>query len=70
MWGGQSVPISMATSSRARGASRQSWKAMSALFNDYLLDYSPRSLNGLQLSADGQNLRVQGKVFSVIRHLS
>ncbi|KVD01103.1 hypothetical protein WI78_09585 [Burkholderia ubonensis] len=39
-----------------------SWKAMSALFNDYLLDYSPRSLNLLQLSADGRNLRVQGGI--------
>ncbi|HHX4059728.1 MAG: hypothetical protein ACN6QT_20945 [Burkholderia contaminans] len=40
----------------------ESWKAMSALFNDYLLDYSPRSLNDLQLSADGTNLRVQGGI--------
>ncbi|KWK07693.1 hypothetical protein [Burkholderia stagnalis] len=40
----------------------ESWKAMSALFNNYLLDYSPRSLNDLQLSADGQNLRVQGGI--------
>ncbi|KUZ63741.1 hypothetical protein WI36_30270 [Burkholderia ubonensis] len=39
-----------------------SWKAMSALFNDYLLDYSPRSLNHLQLSADGRSLRVQGGI--------
>ncbi len=35
---------------------------MSALFNGYLLDYSPRSLNDLQLSADGPNLRVQGGI--------
>lgn len=40
----------------------ESWKAMSALFNDYLLDYSPRSLNDLQLSADGTNLRVRGGI--------
>ncbi|VWC19050.1 lipoprotein [Burkholderia pseudomultivorans] len=40
----------------------ESWKAMSALFNNYLLDYSPRSLNNLQLSADGQNLRVRGGI--------
>ncbi|AOK16444.1 hypothetical protein WT26_10700 [Burkholderia cepacia] len=40
----------------------ESWKAMSALFNNYLLDYSPRSLNDLQLSADGTNLRVQGGI--------
>ncbi|RQS61886.1 hypothetical protein DID96_32440 [Burkholderia sp. Bp8963] len=40
----------------------ESWKAMSALFNNYLLDYSPRSLNDLQLSADGQNLHVQGGI--------
>ncbi|MGU7769378.1 hypothetical protein ACV229_04265 [Burkholderia sp. MR1-5-21] len=40
----------------------ESWKAMSALFNNYLLDYSPRSLNDLQLSADGRNLRVQGGI--------
>ncbi|MGY4212671.1 hypothetical protein ACVK00_006090 [Burkholderia sp. PvR073] len=40
----------------------ESWKAMSALFNNYLLDYSPRSLNDLQLSADGQDLRVQGGI--------
>ncbi|MBR8059305.1 hypothetical protein [Burkholderia dolosa] len=40
----------------------ESWKAMSALFNDYLLDYSPRSLNGLQLTADGDDLRVRGGI--------
>ncbi|QTD88122.1 hypothetical protein [Burkholderia anthina] len=40
----------------------ESWKAMSALFNNYLLDYSPRSLNDLQLSAAGQDLRVQGGI--------
>ncbi|CAM2167467.1 Lipoprotein [Burkholderia latens] len=44
------------------GSVVESWKAMSALFNDYLLDYSPRSLNDLQLSADGQDLRVQGGI--------
>ncbi|WP_443111578.1 hypothetical protein [Burkholderia sp. FERM BP-3421] len=38
------------------------WAAMSALFNQYLLDYSPRSLNDLQLSADGADLRVQGGI--------
>jgi hypothetical protein len=38
------------------------WRAMSALFNQYLLDYSPRSLNDLQLSADGADLRVQGGI--------
>ncbi len=36
------------------------WQAMSDLFNRYLLDYSPRSLNDLKLSANGGNLRVQG----------
>ncbi|PRF32832.1 hypothetical protein C6Q08_13415 [Burkholderia multivorans] len=40
----------------------ESWKAMSALFNDYLLDYSPRSLNDLRLAADGQDLRVTGGI--------
>lgn len=40
----------------------ESWKAMSALFNNYLLDYAPRSLNDLQLSADGGDLRVQGGI--------
>ncbi|HDR8952254.1 hypothetical protein [Burkholderia vietnamiensis] len=40
----------------------ESWKAMSALFNNYLLDYSPRSLNDLQLSAQGQDLRVRGGI--------
>lgn len=38
------------------------WPAMSALFNDYLLDYSPRSLNDLQLTADGDALRVTGGI--------
>ncbi|CAN0620154.1 conserved protein of unknown function [Burkholderia multivorans] len=44
------------------GSVVESWKAMSALFNGYLLDYSPRSLNDLRLSADGPNLRVQGGI--------
>ncbi|KVQ50680.1 hypothetical protein WT21_09685 [Burkholderia territorii] len=44
------------------GSVVESWKAMSALFNNYLLDYSPRSLNDLQLSADGQDLRVRGGI--------
>lgn len=36
------------------------WDAMSDLFNRHLLDYSPRSLNDLKLSADGDQLHVQG----------
>ncbi|WP_144108907.1 hypothetical protein [Paraburkholderia sp. BCC1886] len=38
------------------------WPAMAALFNDYLLDYEPRSLNDLQLKpVDGQ-LQVSGGI--------
>jgi|GEM_PF-316140 len=38
------------------------WPAMAALFNDYLLDYAPRSLNDLQLKpVDGQ-LEVTGGI--------
>ncbi|MFM0737129.1 hypothetical protein PQQ51_07780 [Paraburkholderia xenovorans] len=38
------------------------WPAMAALFNDYLLDYAPRSLNDLQLKpVDGQ-LQVSGGI--------
>ncbi|WP_323120917.1 hypothetical protein [Burkholderia alba] len=44
------------------GSVVEPWAAMSDLFNRYLLDYSPRSLNDLQLSADGQDLRVQGGI--------
>lgn len=38
------------------------WNAMSDLFNRHLLDYSPRSLNDLKLSADGGALRVRGGI--------
>lgn len=38
------------------------WPAMSALFNDYLLDYTPRSLNDLALAPQGNALRVTGGI--------
>ncbi|PMS20484.1 hypothetical protein C0Z18_11140 [Trinickia dabaoshanensis] len=38
------------------------WPAMAALFNDYLLDYSPRSLNALSLTAHDGVLDVTGGV--------
>ncbi|GAB6849050.1 hypothetical protein [Paraburkholderia kururiensis] len=38
------------------------WSAMSALFNDYLLDYTPRSLNDLALVPEGDALRVTGGI--------
>ncbi|WP_199544090.1 hypothetical protein [Paraburkholderia kururiensis] len=38
------------------------WSAMSALFNDYLLDYTPRSLNDLALAPEGDALRVMGGI--------
>jgi hypothetical protein len=38
------------------------WPAMAALFNDYLLDYSPRSLNDLQLKPVDGKLEVTGGI--------
>ncbi|WP_109483165.1 hypothetical protein, partial [Paraburkholderia sp. C35] len=38
------------------------WPAMAALFNDYLLDYAPRSLNDLQLTAVDGALQVTGGI--------
>jgi hypothetical protein len=38
------------------------WPAMAALFNDYLLDYSPRSLNDLQLKPVDGALQVSGGI--------
>jgi hypothetical protein len=38
------------------------WPAMAALFNDYLLDYSPRSLNALSLAAHDGVLDVTGGI--------
>jgi hypothetical protein len=38
------------------------WPAMAALFNDYLLDYSPRSLNDLQLKPVDGGLQVTGGI--------
>jgi len=38
------------------------WPAMAALFNDYLLDYSPRSLNDMQLKAVDGKLQVTGGI--------
>lgn len=38
------------------------WPAMAALFNDYLLDYSPRSLNDLQLTPANGGLDVTGGI--------
>jgi hypothetical protein len=38
------------------------WPAMAALFNDYLLDYAPRSLNNLQLQPVDGKLEVSGGI--------
>ncbi|CAB3692111.1 hypothetical protein LMG22037_03040 [Paraburkholderia phenoliruptrix] len=38
------------------------WPAMAALFNDYLLDYEPRSLNDLQLKPMDGKLEVTGGI--------
>ncbi|MBT2791279.1 hypothetical protein [Paraburkholderia strydomiana] len=38
------------------------WPAMAALFNDYLLDYEPRSLNHLQLKPVDGKLEVTGGI--------
>ena len=38
------------------------WPAMAALFNDYLLDYAPRSLNDLQLKPLDGKLEVTGGI--------
>ncbi|WP_429302986.1 hypothetical protein [Paraburkholderia sp. GAS199] len=38
------------------------WPAMAALFNDYLLDYAPRSLNDLQLKPVDGELQVTGGI--------
>jgi hypothetical protein len=38
------------------------WPAMAALFNDYLLDYEPRSLNDLQLKPVNGKLEVTGGI--------
>ncbi|HEX7933866.1 MAG TPA: hypothetical protein VF573_12435 [Paraburkholderia sp.] len=38
------------------------WPAMAALFNDYLLDYEPRSLNDLQLKPHDGKLEVSGGI--------
>ncbi|AXL51500.1 lipoprotein [Paraburkholderia caffeinilytica] len=38
------------------------WPAMAALFNDYLLDYEPRSLNDLQLKPVDGKLQVTGGI--------
>ncbi|NML29657.1 hypothetical protein HHL14_02265 [Paraburkholderia sp. G-4-1-8] len=38
------------------------WPAMAALFNDYLLDYQPRSLNDLQLTPADGKLEVTGGI--------
>ncbi|WP_027803359.1 hypothetical protein [Paraburkholderia dilworthii] len=38
------------------------WPAMAALFNDYLLDYEPRSLNDLQLQPRDGKLEVTGGI--------
>ncbi|WP_302074246.1 hypothetical protein [Burkholderia glumae] len=44
------------------GSVLEPWPAMNALFNDYLLDYTPRSLNDLKLAPDGTQLRVTGGI--------
>ncbi|WP_083294622.1 hypothetical protein [Burkholderia plantarii] len=44
------------------GSVLESWPAMNALFNDYLLDYTPRALNNLKLAPDGTQLRVTGGI--------
>jgi hypothetical protein len=38
------------------------WSAMAALFNDYLLDYTPRSLNDMQLTPVDGKLQVTGGI--------
>jgi hypothetical protein len=38
------------------------WPAMAALFNDYLLDYEPRSLNDLKLTPENGALQVTGGI--------
>jgi hypothetical protein len=38
------------------------WPAMAALFNDYLLDYEPRSLNDLKLTPENGELKVTGGI--------
>jgi hypothetical protein len=38
------------------------WSAMAALFNDYLLDYEPRSLNDLKLMPENGALQVTGGI--------
>ena len=38
------------------------WPAMAALFNDYLLDYTPRSLNDMQLTPADGGLDVTGGI--------
>ncbi|WP_240655554.1 hypothetical protein [Paraburkholderia phosphatilytica] len=38
------------------------WSAMAALFNDYLLDYQPRSLNDLHLKPGDRGLTVTGGI--------
>ncbi len=38
------------------------WPAMAALFNDYLLDYEPRSLNDLTLTPENGALQVTGGI--------
>jgi hypothetical protein len=38
------------------------WPAMAALFNDYLLDYAPRSLNDLKLTPENGALQVTGGI--------
>lgn len=38
------------------------WPAMAALFNEYLLDYSPRSLNAVSLAAHDGALQVSGGI--------
>ncbi len=44
------------------GSVLEPWPAMNALFNDYLLDYTPRALNDLKLAPDGTQLRVTGGI--------
>ncbi|SIO61234.1 hypothetical protein [Paraburkholderia phenazinium] len=38
------------------------WPAMAALFNEYLLDYAPRSLNDLKLTPENGALQVTGGI--------
>ncbi|WP_186147825.1 hypothetical protein [Burkholderia gladioli] len=44
------------------GSVLETWPAMNALFNDYLLDYTPRALNDLKLTPDGDKLHVTGGI--------